>query len=178
MAAPIYLQEQVSAMMATPKHVEHDEWQKRFEGRAGNDEERNRIKVYPNDEKDSTEFVVETCRCIARGEASFTLFGKLIGYTEHPLCRYEIQISPHRNPKWFPPTMFGSLVPHRHIYNERAIREDHSWDRCAEPLKELAVPKKGKKFSVQQWIDRIGPIFVKDVRLDVADPDADPLFGR
>jgi hypothetical protein len=177
MAAPIYTQDQVAAMIAMPKYVEHDAWEKRFDGRLGNDEERNRIKAQPADEKDLTEFVIEICRCIARGEASFTLFGKLLGYTEHPLCRYEIQCSRHTNPKWFSPSMFGSFIPHKHIYNERAVREDYSWDKCAEPLR-MSLPRKKRKLTITQWIDRIGPHFLKDANIEISDPRAMPLFGR
>src|SRR5438128_428070 len=118
MAAPIYSQQQVSALIALPKFVKYDEWQNRFDGRSTPDEERKRLKAHPVDATDSTEFVIETCKCIARGEASFTLFGKLIGYPEHPLCRYEVQISRHSNPKWFPPSMIGPRVLHKHVYNE------------------------------------------------------------
>jgi len=163
-------------MIALPKYVEHDEWEKRFAGRVGNDEDRNRIRARPTNEKDLTEFIIEVCRCVARCEASFTLTGKLLGYTEHPLCRYDIQCSRHKNPKWFSPSMFGPFVPHKHVYNERGVRDDYAWDKCAEPL-QMSLPKR-RRLTVTQWVDRIGPIFLKEANIEIRDPGAMPLFGH
>jgi len=116
MAAPIYTQAQVAAMIATPKYVPHDAWNGRSEGREGTDEVRNRIEAHPIDENDSTQFLIERCRCAARGEASFTLFGRLSEYVQQPLCRYEIQICRHSNPKWFSgPSYISARVPHKHV---------------------------------------------------------------
>jgi hypothetical protein len=176
MAAPIYSQEQVSAMIATPKSVKHDAWQERSAGRAGTAELRDRIPAHPIDESDLTEFVIETCRCIARGEASFTLFGKLAGYPEQALCRYEVQICRHANPKWFLPSMIGPRVLHKHVYSERAIREDWTWDKCAEPLKQHSRPR--RKLTLQQCIDRLAPIFLQETNVKIHDADSMGLFGR
>lgn len=182
MAATIYTQAQVVGMLAISKHVPFDDWEdqqgknNRLKGREGTDEQRVRIKVFPDDESDLTEFAVETCRCVARGEASYSLFGKLLGYPEHVLCRYDLQTCRHTNPKWFPPFVIGSRVLHRHIYNERAIRDDWPWDKCAEPLD---IPKTKRKLSFQQSIDRLTPHFLADIKLEVYDPDtAGTLFRK
>lgn len=177
MAAPIYTQAQVAAMIATPKYVPHDAWNGRSEGREGTDEVRNRIEAHPIDENDPTQFLIERCRCAARGEASFTLFGRLAEYVQQPLCRYEIQICRHSNPKWFSgPSYISARVPHKHVYNERAILEGWTWDKCAEPLKLNSQPK--KKLSVEQCINWIAPIFLKEIHLEIHDPESNGLFGR
>lgn len=176
MAAAVYSQEQVSAMIAAPKYVQHEAWDKRTEGRAGTDEVRNRIRAFPKDDQDLTEFAIEACRCIARGEASFTLFGKLIGYPEEPLCRYEVQLVRHTNPRWFSPLVVGPRILHKHVYNERAIREGWMWDKCAEPLRQKSTPR--RRLSLQQCIDRIAPIFLKETNVEIYDPDSMSLFGR
>lgn len=167
MAAPVYTQSQAQSMIEMQKVVPHDAWENRFEGRPSTTQEiRNRIRVVPEEEANLTEFIVETCLCPGRGEAAFTLLGKLLGYTEQPLCRYEVQISRHTNPRWFPPFVIAPRALHRHVYNERAIREDWPWDKCAELLKQ---PK--RKLSLQQAIDILTPIFINDVRLEIHDPD-------
>ena len=176
MAAPLYSQAQVAKLIAMPKFVPHDEWEKRTDGRPG-PEERQRIRAYPVDESDLTEFHIERCKWVARGEASFTLLCKLVGYPEEALCRYEIQLATHRNPKWFPPAYVGKRVPHKHVYNERAMREFGAWDKCATPLVFKPAPK--RKMSLQQYIDRmIAPEFLKDVHVDIHDPDSMGLFYR
>lgn len=152
----------------------YDAWQNRYDGRSGTDEVRNRIKARPVDGDDLTDFTIEICRCVARQEASFTLFGKLVGYPDSPLCRYETQLCRHTNPKWFPPSVIPSRMLHRHVYNERAIREDWTWDKCAEPLKLKSVPK--RKLSLQQSIDRLAPEFLKDTKIEIHDPDSASLF--
>lgn len=163
-------------MMKMPKLVPHDAWQNRFEGRKTTDEMRDRVPCTPLDESDLTEFCIEICHCPARGEASFTLFGKLNGYTDHPLCRYETQIGRHVNPKWIDPYFIGAGILHRHVYNERALREGWPWDKCAEPLKLTKVPK--RKLSLQQAIDQMTPIFLRDLEIEIHDPDVNVLFGR
>jgi len=67
-------------------------------------------------------------------------------------------------------------VPHKYVYNERAIREDWPWDKCAEPLKLKSRPR--KKLSIQQCIDWIAPIFLNDTHVEIHDPDSMELFGR
>jgi hypothetical protein len=181
MAAPIYSQAQADAMIVAPKYISYDAWNEQWANlcarvrRPASDEDRVRIKVESGD-GDLTEFCVECCKCPARGEASYTLFGKLLGYVEHPLCRYDLQVCRHTNPRWFPPWVIGSRVLHRHIYNERAIRENCTWDKCAEPLK---IPKPKRKLSFQQSIDRLTPHFLTDIKLDIYDPKvAGMLFQR
>lgn len=163
-------------MIAVPKFVDYEAWYDRKDGRPGTDEVRHRIKARPaNNKDDYTEFVIEACRCVARGEASFTLFGKLIGYPEQAICRYETQLCLHKNPKWFPPPLIQRRAIHRHVYNERAIREDWPWDKCAELVTfDKAMPR--KKLSLQQYIERIGPKFLKDTNTEVHDPDSRDLF--
>jgi hypothetical protein len=173
MAASIYTQRQIDAMIAEPKHVPFDAWDHRWDGRESGDEHRIRVKVFPDNKASLTEYVVECCKCAARGEASFTLFGRLLGYPEHSVCRYERQLCRHNNPRWFPPSVIGSNVLHRHVYNERAVTEDWPWDKCAEPLK-IVVPK--RKLSLQQAIDRLTPEFLKDIKLEVHDPQTMGLF--
>ncbi len=63
----------------------------------------------------------------------------------------------------------------RHGDNERAIREGWPWDKCASPLK---IPKTKKKLSLQQSIDRLTPIFLEDINLDIYDPEIGSLFFR
>jgi hypothetical protein len=176
MAAPVYLQQQIVAMIATPKRVDYNAWQNRYEGRAKQTEERSRIEASPIDENDLTEFEIETCRCPAREEASFTLFGKLIGCPQEPLCRYEVQWCRHTNPRWFPPAYIGLRELHKHVYNERAIRENWPWDKCAELLNVKKKPK--KQLSLQQCIERLGGIFLDETHTTIDDPASRDLFYK
>jgi hypothetical protein len=171
MAAPIYSQEQVQRMLLVPKIVSHDEWENRFAGRQSPDEQRDRIKASPADADDLTEFWIEICRCAVRSEASFTMAAKLLEYPEHALCRYEVQLGSHTNPKWFTPHFVDRRALHKHIYNERAIREGFTWDKCAEPVKQ---PK--RKLSFQQAIDHLTPIFLEELRIEIHDPNVRGLF--
>ncbi|MDP9172891.1 MAG: hypothetical protein M3O30_03385 [Planctomycetota bacterium] len=176
-AAPIYSQQQVTAMLKTPKVVEHDAWENRFDGRKSTEEARVRIPVSPEDDADLTVFAIESCKCIVRGEVSFTLFGKMLEYPEHALCRYEMQLCRHNNPKWFPPSFISSRALHKHVYNERAIRDDMPWDKCAELLNLKKRPR--RKLSLQQAIDLITPIFINEIRLEIHDPNVRQLlFSR
>lgn len=170
------------AMIALPKFVSYSAWQDRFDnvgvkdGRESALEWRPRVKAHPQNDLDLTEFVIETCRCPSRKEASFTLFGKLAGYPEQPLCRYEIQICRHNNPKWFPPPTVMPWVLHKHVYNERAIREGHPWDKCAEPILKK-MPR--NKLSLQQAMDRLSGIFLTETVVSVESPETNDLFfGR
>jgi hypothetical protein len=173
MAAPIYSQAQVDRMIRTSKFVEQDAWQNRSDGRQSTIEQRDRIKAAPKDDTNLTEFWIESCRCPGRCEASFTLIGKLLEYPEHPLCRYDFQISKHTNPKWFSPYVIGPRVPHRHVYNEKAIREGWTWDKCAEP-----IHQKKRTYSLEQAINLLAPIFLNDLRIEIYDPDTiGALFG-
>jgi hypothetical protein len=158
-------------MLKLPKHVEHDAWQNRHDGRSG---DRPRIKASPNDRTNLTEFTIEIFKCAARGEASFTLLGRPSGYPEHALCRYEIQLVRHTNPKWFEPVFIGPRALHKHVYNERAIREDFPWDKCAEPLALKSHPR--RRLSLEQAINRIAPIFLKELCVEILDRDTMSMF--
>jgi hypothetical protein len=173
MRASIYTNAQVRAMMLAPKYVRYDAWEERWKGRDDKSDVKHRISVCPRDEKDPTEFSVESSICIARREVAFTFFGQLIGYPMLPLCRYDFQRGKHKNPRWWPgPEWIEPRVLHRHIYDERAEREGLGWDGCAEIIGE-AVDR------VQQAIDRLTPAFLSDLNIEVHDPDAKGmLFPR
>jgi hypothetical protein len=133
-------------------------------GRESTVEWRPRIDAYPVDEANLTIFRIESCTCPARNEASFTLFGRMAGYGEHPLCRYEIQLCRHTNPKWFSPYVIAPWVLHKHIYSEQAIRRGHPWDKCASPLLKTQ-PR--RRFSLQQAIGRISRIFLDENLIEI-----------
>jgi hypothetical protein len=172
-AAPIYSQAQVAAMLKMPKIVDHDAWQGRQDGRESRDENRHRIEAQPEDKSNTTKFTIEICRCVVRAEASFTLLGKMLGYPEHALCRYETQICWHTNPKGYASGDIGPRAPHKHIYNEKMIRDGYPWDRCAEGLK---LKKVRRKLSLEQTINRMAPIFLNEINVEIFDPDVAPLF--
>jgi len=173
MAAPIYTQQQIDRMLKIPKSVPYDAWENRFEGRQSTDELRDRFKARPIDETDLTEFTIEICRCSVRHEASFTLFGRLLEYPEHPICRYEIQLCRHRNLKWFPPRIVDPRMLHKHVYSERAIREGWPWDKCAEP-----IGQNRKNLSLEQAIGRLTPVFLENLKIEIHDSEVQDLFHQ
>jgi len=174
MAAPVYLQSQVDTMLNAPKYVRFNAWENRLPGRTHSEEIRHRIKAFPFDPKDATLFIIESCHCLSRRQVSFSLFGKMKGYPEHALCRYEIQTIRHRNPDWFPPQYVGNRVLHKHVYSERAIREGYTWDKCAEVL--LCRPQ---IFILERAIDHLTPLFLSELKIEIHDPDVlTSLFGR
>lgn len=172
MAAPLYNQWQVDRMLQMPKYVPFDAWETRWSGRDSGTGHRPRISAFPIDENDATEFVIESCHSDSRREVSFTLLGKLIGCPRVPLCRYESQIGRHKNPEWYPPEWVEDRVLHRHVHSERAIREGLAWCACADVI---GPPVE----RIQQAIDHLTPIFLKELTIEIHDRDVRTgLFGR
>lgn len=159
-------------MLAAPKYVPFDAWDNRWAGRESTIETRHRIKAFPTDANDLTQFTIESCHCYPRREISFTLFGRMLSYPSVPICRYEVQNGRHRNPAMYPPRFVGNRVLHTHVYNERVIRHGGSWDACADVIGP-AVDR------VQEAIDRLTPLFLEQLSIEVHDPDVSgELFGR
>jgi hypothetical protein len=170
-AAPIFNQLEVEQLLEMPKHAAHDAWEDRHNGR---NEMQARVPVTPDDKSAFVQFEVEAYKCPEKNEASFTLIAKSVGRPEQAICRYEIHIGRHKNLRWMSPVFVGSKIPHKHIYNEKAVRDDWPWDQCAEPLKfKKSLPR---KISLQQAIDRIAPIFLVEVHLEIYDPNVQTLF--
>lgn len=165
---PIYTQTDVAQLMAVPKYVKYDAWANRLRSRQTVGEQCKKLQVWPEDENNLTEFWVEARhRPIGRVKTSLTLYAKIPGRNGHAVCRYDVQDQKHTNhPKWFLPRYVGRLVAHRHIFNEKAVREGHSWDACAEPL------HLGDVGPVEHRIERTARVFLSDTNITVHDPDA------
>lgn len=172
MAAPVYTQQEALMLIRLPKFVQFDAWENRWAGRETTNEVRHRIEAVPQNDSSGASFVIESCHCTNRMEVSFTLLGKLIGRPLQAICRYEMQLGKHRNPSWFMPRYIQARELHCHDYNERAIRQGLSWDACAEPI----GPQCDR---IQQAIERLTPLFLENLKIEIHDPDVrKSLFGQ
>jgi hypothetical protein len=116
-------------------------------------------------------FVINCSSRPLRGLVAYTLIGEMPGRPDHPLCRYDIQASRHRNPQWWPPPVIPPRVIHRHLYNERAVREGQGWDWCADLV--LAPELSARHNSAV-----LSQVFIDGIALTIQDPEVRDLFSR
>lgn len=132
MATSIYTQVEIDQMLATPKDIELDAWEDRTQDRKRSPNSV-AIEVSARD-RDDMDFNIAIVRSPRIGSESITLIGKILGRDRRAIARYDIHDAAHKNPPWFDPGFIGPRQPHRHLYNERALKEDREWHACAEPL--------------------------------------------
>lgn len=146
MAAPLYTQDEVEWALGVRKVASLSEVtrsdesgnqlpEKRFRrSRSGSPHFEKRTTILACPDEPRARFEMEEARNSLANEIWITLHLKLGSKPSSPMCRYDIQTGGHRNPDWFSPSFVPSQVPHRHIYNVRAIEQFARWDKCAEIL--------------------------------------------
>jgi hypothetical protein len=90
-AAPIYSQAEADAMIAMPKRVEPEAWEKSDPGRPTMGEPSRKIEAFPEDNDDAFEFKIILRTSEKTEYFSVTLEGKMAGRVWEGLCRYDIQ---------------------------------------------------------------------------------------
>lgn len=129
MAAPVYRQHEILAMIAMPKTldwgVEH------AKDRSG--DERSKVIPLILDDPQYT-MKLEIRRNPDLGEYTVLLRGMMAGRDFEGVIRYDIQDNEHTNPPWYSPELILPGQPHQHVYNETAIRKRLEWDACADPI--------------------------------------------
>jgi len=159
-------------MISVRKRVAFDAWNKRKLGRATKGEFGCEIKAEPEDASIPTAFKIVIRKDERTDTYSLTLEGKLPGRIFEGLLRYNVHDSIHANPEWFPPPIIESGDLHRHVYQERAVREGRDWDACAELLK---LPSAG---SPNQQYERLLGKFMVDANIRVSDSETHTgLYG-
>jgi len=131
LAAAIYTDEEVRAMVALRKEIPHSEWQNSRRNRQDAD---NSVVFHAVSEGHEIIFTIETVTNPILESCSFTLSVEVPPRPRRAIARYSIDDGDHENPLWFqPPEVLGG-TPHRHIMSKRAIDEEGKWDACAEVL--------------------------------------------
>lgn len=174
MAAPLFNETEIIRLLSMGKHVRYDDWHTKWSGRAGT-QGNARVRAFPAPgEAGDYEFTIERHEEPARDELSLRLYVKAPG-REHILCRYDIQVGKHNNPKWYSPAAIGRRAAHRHVYNPEAVRRGtpKDWDICADLVD---MPAGGTPQSVLQ---RLTQVFLSELNVSIQDQSAQQhLFGR
>lgn len=173
MAAPVFSKSDVLRLIAMPKHVRYDDWQADWKSREGS-VPAVKIKAFPNDEDEDIEFIIERVDRRDRGEVTLNLYVKLPELARaHPLCRYDLQNLRHRNPKWFTPKIIPSRTFHKHVYNERAVRENlpKDWALCAEPID--IKPER----DFQRNLSKLLRVFLEELHIEMHDRIGQQTLG-
>lgn len=174
MAAPLFNSADVAALIAMDKRIVLEEWQTKSElkqGRATTGWLHARVRASAPDQAD-VRFVVELRKSLRREEFSMTLLVSTPNVKDVAIVRYDIQTSAHVNPPWQGSQLIAPRVPHKHVYNPRAVSEGiaDDWERCAE---ELQCPSGGTFASRVQWLRKA---FLDDLGIHFDDREGRQSF--
>jgi hypothetical protein len=179
MAAPLYFQPEIDALLKMKKRIVADAWKpltpahKREAGKRQNSfEDVATMEAKAFDGSDKYEFQIELCHNLRNDAIAITLFAQIVPRNLTPICRYDVHDSPHNNPKWYSPRKIASGKVHRHIYNERAIRDGDlaSWSDCGDSVR---LPTGGSPASQR---DRLKRKFIGDLNLHFDQREDQTLF--
>lgn len=128
MPASVYRQDEISEMLIVEKTLV---WSDQTKNRSG-DETARVIPIISANSKYA--FKLEIRRNRELGESNVILSAQMRGREFTAIARYDLEDSEHLNPDWFAPEYILPRIPHRHIYNQRAIEIGKKWDVCATPI--------------------------------------------
>lgn len=131
MSAPGYTQAEIDYLIQVRKTVDWGAWNERQSNREGSPDSAV-VEVASDDP--AWQFRMEIMRNPGLDETHLVMKACGRGRERQAIVRYDIQDNAHGNPPWFPSAVVDVGQPHRHIYNERAIRAGLLWDACAEPV--------------------------------------------
>lgn len=172
MDIPPYSQAECDYLIGMTKVIRADAYDG-LDARQTRHERSQRILAHPENADEPVEFRIDLRYNRIIYTFSISLLGKMDERELTGLCRYEIQDSPHKNPKWFEPREIASGVAHVHRYSHRAMTECGIWWRCASPLD---VPTESK-WTTQQFHALQG-CFVGDMSIRFEDTRAAKIFWR
>lgn len=156
-------------LLGMPKRVFAEDWESRLHSdqavkpkkrrQVATFERKIRLKSRPEDSNASACFEIELVQNFRTDAVGLTLYAAIGLRPMLPICRYDFDDNEHENPDFcaFPSVTSGSF--HRHVYNERAVRELDRWDACAEKLE---LPTSG---GPKQLLDRLKGRFLQDLHI-------------
>jgi len=118
-------------MLEMGKFVDWNAWEEKQPGRALIE---GSVAIKATSESPEFEFMIEVYGERDLGACHVLLKGRITPRPFEGLARYDIQDTVHENPDWSGGALIEPQIPHRHFYNERALRSEDNWGAIAEPL--------------------------------------------
>lgn len=174
MQLPIYTQQQADAMIALPKRAVYEAQMYAIAGQHRSGFAIKEFAAHPEDLTQPVRFKILTQANFDLDAYSITLLASWEAGPWQALCRYDVHDSYHPNDNCVhcgPPPGIEPGVLHVHRYNEAAIRDDWTWDKCATPL--AIDPEQPLHRQLRQLIG----LFVQDMQIRFSDSTtANALF--
>lgn len=179
MVAPLYFDREIAAMLAMEKRILSGGWKplaspnkKSARKRTNEFESVGIMSAEPLIGTPGYVFEIDVCHNLRSDSIHISLYAEIAPRRVLPICRYEIHDSLHTNPLWFPPVVIEGGQFHKHVYNERSIREgdQRDWCECASPL------DLGGQCSPDIAMQRLKNKFIDDLHLNFDERDDRQTF--
>jgi hypothetical protein len=170
MAAPIFEQSEIDAILDCEKYLSSDAQKRRTRYRSSDGTRQRKLELQIlSDVPWPLEVFFEESIKDSRSEVTFGLLADVDKRGRELVCHYDIQANWHENPPWSDGKTLNPYVPHKHVYSPENLRHgDLTGLRIATAIKMRAQDSFEKK------TENLFRIFCDDLKITM---DKDPQLN-